>query len=92
MPEDKGIGIPPKSRRSLIKTAGQVAVTAPAISLLLSATNTSAMAQAISPYAASSAHILDDFTFGNTKEDIDALELGTNFNPNDGKAQQDDHV
>ncbi len=37
-------------------------------------------------------HILDDFTFGNTHEDIDAISLGSNFNPDDGKPQQDDHI
>jgi hypothetical protein len=35
---------------------------------------------------------LDDFTFGNTREDIDAIQLHSNFNPFDGKPQQDDHV
>jgi hypothetical protein len=36
-------------------------------------------------------HILDDFTFGKTREDIDAIQLHSNFNPFDGKPQQD-HV
>jgi hypothetical protein len=79
------------SRRQVVKTAGQVAVTAPAVALLLNATTKSAMAQ-ISPYQASSLHILDDFTFGNNEEDIDALGTGQNFNPNNGQLNLDDHV
>lgn len=79
------------SRRDLVKKSAQVAVTAPAVALLLNATTMQAFAQ-ISPYSASMLHILDDFTFGNTHEDIDAIELGSNFNPEDGKPQQDDHV
>lgn len=49
------------------------------------------MAQ-ITTYQASSAHILDDFTFGNDKEDIDAIALGSNFNPLNGTPQQDDKI
>jgi hypothetical protein len=86
------IEIPPKSRRAFVKTVGQVAVTAPAVGMLLNATSTSATAQVITPYAASSLHILDDFTFGNTHEDIDAREQGTNFNPTNAKPNLDDHV
>jgi hypothetical protein len=85
------IEIPPKSRRAFVKTVGQVAVTAPAVGLLL---NSSTMAQAAvpNPYA-SQLHILDDFTFGNTTEDIDALHtFQSNFNPNNATANQDDHV
>ena len=40
-------------------------------------------------------HILDDFTFGNTEEDIDAANFANttdNFNPLNGQANQDDHV
>jgi hypothetical protein len=87
----KAIEIPATSRRAFVKTAGQVAVTAPAVAVLLSATNSSLMAQTISPYAASSLHILDDFTTGNTHEDIDASAFG-NFNPVNGQLNQDDHV
>jgi hypothetical protein len=79
-----------KSRRAFVLTSAQVAVTAPAVAMLLSAS--SKPAHAISTYAASSLHILDDFTFGNTHEDIDAIALGSNFNGADGKKQQDDHV
>ena len=84
--------IPPKSRRAFVKTVGQVAVTAPAVGMLLNATNTTAMAQVITPYQATSLHILDDFTFGNTHEDVDALKQGTNFNPTNQKPSLDDHV
>jgi hypothetical protein len=79
------------SRRDLVKKSAQVAVTAPAVALLLNASTRQAFAQ-ISPYMASLKHILDDFTFGNTHEDIDAIALGSNFNPDDGAPQQDDHV
>ncbi len=78
-----------KSRRDFVKTSAQVAVTAPAVAMLLS--SRAAKAQ-ISNYGASQSHILDDFTFGNNREDIDAHALGSNFNPNNGKPQLDDHV
>ena len=78
------------SRRTFVKTAAQVAVTAPAVGLLLSATTKPAAAQ-ISGYEASQAHILDDFTFGNNEEDIDATAFG-NFNPLNGTTNMDDHV
>jgi hypothetical protein len=76
MSEDKKIETPEipageqKSRRAFVKTAAQVAVTAPAVGILLSASTKPAEAQ-ITAYAASQAHILDDFTFGNNEEDID---------------------
>lgn len=77
------------SRRTVVTTAAQVAVTAPAVALLLNATSKNAFAQ-ISPYApagaaAAARAILDDSTFGNNQEDIDA-------SPNHGVAIQDDHV
>ncbi len=78
-----------KSRRDFVKTSAQVAVTAPAVAMLLSSKPAKAQ---ISNYQASASHILDDFTFGNSEEDIDAIKEGSNFNPNDGKPQQDDHV
>jgi hypothetical protein len=81
----------PPSRRAVVTKAAQVAVTAPAVALLLNASAKSAFAQ-ITPYQASQNHILDDFTFGNNEEDIDAIELGSNFNPNNGTVNQDDHV
>ena len=59
-----------KSRREFVKTSAQVAVTAPAVAVLLSGVSKSSHAQ-ISPYQASMSHILDDFTFGNSEEDID---------------------
>ena len=80
-----------KSRRDFVKTSAQVAVTAPAVAVLLSGMSTQAQAS-ISRYAATASHILDDYTFGNEEEDVDAGELGSNFNFLDGKPQQDDHV
>jgi hypothetical protein len=79
------------SRRDLVKKSAQVAVTAPAVAMLLNASTKQAFAQ-ITPYQATSLHILDDFTFGNNREDIDAHTFGTNFNPNNGVANKDDHV
>ena len=81
----------PPSRRAVVTTAAQVAVTAPAVALLLNASAKSAFAQ-ISPYQASQNHILDDFTFGNNAEDIDAIAQQTNFNPIIGVPSQDDYV
>ncbi len=80
-----------KSRRDFVKTSAQVAVTAPAVAVLLSGVSTSAHAS-LTAYQASQSHILDDFTFGNNREDIDAIETGSNFNFEDGKPQMDDHV
>jgi hypothetical protein len=80
-----------KSRRDFVKTSAQVAVTAPAVAVLLSGMSTPAKAIP-SPYQATQSHILDDYTFGNEEEDIDAIETGSNFNFEDGKPQQDDHV
>ena len=77
-----------QSRRAFVKTAAQVAVTAPAVGLLLSATTMPAMAQ--TAYQASQNHILDDFTFGNNNEDVDSARFGSNFNPFNGVANQDD--
>jgi hypothetical protein len=81
----------PPSRRDVVTSAAKVAVTAPAVALLLNASTKSAFAQ-ISPYQATQNHILDDFTFGNNEEDIDAHNLGGNFNPLNNTANQDDHV
>jgi hypothetical protein len=78
----------PPSRRDVVTSAAKVAVTAPAVALLLNASSKSAFAQ-VTPYVN---HILDDFTFGNNEEDIDAHNIGSNFNPNNGKANQDDHI
>jgi len=57
----------------------------------LNASTKQAFAQ-ISPYSATIHHILDDFTFGNSEEDIDAIKTGSNFNGLNGTPQQDDHV
>jgi len=59
-----------KTRRAFVSTAAQVAVTAPAVGLLLSASTTPAGA-VLPTYVAVQNHVLDDFTFGNTDEDID---------------------
>ena len=59
-----------ESRRAFVKTAAQVAVTAPAVGILLSASTKPAEA-AVTAYQATAQHILDDFTFGNNEEDID---------------------
>jgi len=61
------------------------------VALLLNASTKSAFAQ-ITPYGASHLHILDDFTFGNNEEDIDAINQGSNFNPINGVSNQDDHL
>jgi hypothetical protein len=59
-----------KTRRTALKNVAQVAVTAPAVSLLLDA-NTKAVAQAIvSVSTAKHNHALDDFTYGNSHEDL----------------------
>jgi hypothetical protein len=78
-----------KTRRAFVKTAAQVAVTAPAVSILLGAKPAAAQ---ISPYQASHNHILDDFTFGNNEEDIDGASgrLGSNFSNWNGTNNQDD--
>lgn len=59
-----------KSRREFVKTSAQVAVTAPAVAMLLSSKPAHAQ---INPYNASVSHILDDFTFGSNEEDVDAI-------------------
>jgi hypothetical protein len=85
-----------KSRRDFVRTSARVAVTAPAVSLLLSASGKPAWATLACYTAAGGVGcpppFLDDFTFGNTNEDIDAIALGSNFNFYDSKPQQDDHV
>ena len=90
MSEDNKIDNTGKTRRVFVTKAAQVAVTAPAASILLASVKPAA-AQ-ISVYQAQQQHILDDFTFGNNEEDIDALELGSNFNPINGQANLDDVV
>ena len=80
-----------KGRRAFVKTSAAVAVTAPAVAMLLTASTKSASA-APSNYNATLSHILDDFTFGNDHEDIDAIRSGSNTNPLIGVPTQDDHV
>jgi len=84
---ESAIGIQ-KTRRAFVRTAAQVAVTAPAVGLLLSATTKPAAAQ--TAYQASQLHILDDFTNGNTHEDVDAINCQSNTNCFNGGPTQDD--
>jgi len=86
-----------KTRRAFVRTAAQVAVTAPAVGLLLSAP-TKAQA-AIGIGSATAHHILDDYTFGNNEEDVDAFTCGgfpkatpDNLNCATGAPAVDDHV
>jgi hypothetical protein len=80
------------SRRDLVKKSAQVAVTAPAVAMLLNASTKQAFAQ-VNPYQASNLHILDDFTFGNTHEDVDALATHSNFGAGfNNLPLLDDHV
>ena len=85
------VQLTPPSRRAVVTKAAQVAVTAPAVALLLNASAKSAFAQ-ITPYRMGQLHILDDSAFGNGEEEIDAIELGSNFNTYNGTTNQDDHV
>jgi 3-deoxy-D-manno-octulosonic acid (KDO) 8-phosphate synthase len=87
--ENEKIDAAGAGRRAFVTTSAKVAVTAPAAAMLLSASMKPASAQ--SANYASSLHILDDFTFGNDVEDIDAHSVG-NINPGTGQPQQDDHV
>src|SRR5258707_6978962 len=67
-----------KTRRAFVKTAAQVAVTAPAVGLFLSAATKAAAGQ-ISAHQAAQEHILDDFTFGKTHQEVEAAPTGTKF-------------
>ena len=81
------------TRRTILKSASQVAITAPAVAVLLD--SNLALAQAVNPYEASASHILDDFTFGNNEEDVDALNGrsgGGNFSNWNHSPVADDHV
>ena len=89
--EDNTRGTAITSRRDLVKKSAQVAVTAPAVAMLLNASTKQAFAQ-ISAYQATNLHILDDFTFGNNAEDVDALNLHSNFSNFNHTAVLDDHV
>lgn len=80
----------PPSRREVVTKAAQVAVTAPAVAVLLNASARNAFAQ-LSPYQSTLNHVLDDFLSGNNHEDIDAISLGSNAAGTSGFAQ-DDHI
>ena len=88
MAEETSIG--QKTRRAFVKTAAQVAVTAPAVYLLLSAAAKPAAAQGCVYLPRCGPPTLDDFTFGNTQEDFDAIASQSNTNPITGAPQQDD--
>jgi hypothetical protein len=59
-----------KTRRTALKNVAQVAVAAPAVSLLLDSNTKAALAQPVSVSVATLNHALDDFTYGNSHEDI----------------------
>jgi hypothetical protein len=69
---------PNETRRTFVRTAAQVAVTTPAVALLLNAATIPASA-ASCPYGDQvvACKILDDFTYGNDQEDIDAKQGNT---------------
>ena len=60
-------------------------MTAPAVALLLNATSKSAFAQIRRIGSATSRPILDDFTFGNNEEDIDATNSAATSIPTTGQ-------
>ncbi|MGE3781712.1 MAG: hypothetical protein AB7H71_03085 [Alphaproteobacteria bacterium] len=78
------------SRRAAVTIAAGVAVTAPAVTLLLNAASKNAFAQA-SDYTVPQSHMLDDSTFGNEEVDIDGAIFG-NSNLTHGVRNQDDQL
>jgi len=56
------------NRREFVTNAAKVAVTAPAVALLLSASVKPA--SAATAYEAAASHFLDDFTYGNNRDDF----------------------
>ena len=58
-------------RRKFVKGVGQIAVTVPAVSILLGGTKVANAQANIGFYQAQQLHALDDFTYGNNDEDID---------------------
>jgi hypothetical protein len=84
------------TRRTFVKTASQVAVTGPAVSLLLAASTKNTAAQL--PYLCPAApvqgqdcdlnRVLDNVSFGT--EDVDAINLASNFNPFNATNNLDD--
>lgn len=65
-----------KTRRAIVTSAAQVAVTAPAVGLLLSASALPAAAQT-RPYAVSQDPSADDFHTTGTEDDGDGAATGT---------------
>ena len=59
-----------KTRRAALKKTIQVAVSAPAVAMLLDAQTKANAAANISLSAATQAHALDDFTYGNNNDDF----------------------
>jgi hypothetical protein len=77
----------PKNRREVIRTAAQVAVTAPAVFILLNATAKNAFAQ-IATYSRPTVPV-NDATFSPGREEEPPP---TNFTGLNGGSNQDDHV
>jgi hypothetical protein len=65
-----------KTRRAIVTSAAQVAVTAPAVGLLLSASSMPAAAQS-RPYGESQDPSVDDFHTTGSEDDGDGLATGT---------------
>jgi hypothetical protein len=81
-----------KTRRDFVKTSAQVAVTAPAVAMLLNATTKPAQAQTVNYNEALASHILDDYTYGNDREDNDEKVNGSNESNIHPGANLDDHT
>ncbi len=75
MSEETKVGMAQKTRRAVVTTAAQVAVTAPAVGLILSATTQPAAAALYGSKNTHTAH--DDPNFN---EDVDAIHLSSNTN------------
>ncbi|MEO8300170.1 MAG: hypothetical protein ABI608_00175 [Rhizomicrobium sp.] len=86
----EGIVTEQKTRRSAIKTAAQVAVTAPAVGLLLSASTKAAGAQVLTyannftgddTYASDAVTGVDSFSLGGTADDLVGKQDDTGMTP-----------
>jgi len=85
------------SRRAFVKTAAQVAMTGPAVNILVVSTAKAShiplLLYAVCCLPGDNCHfILDDFTFGNNEEEIDGASgrTGGNFSNWNGTNNQDD--
>ena len=81
---DEAVTSVQKTRRAVVTTAAQVALTAPAVGLLLSATTQPAAAAL---YGTVTGNAADDPNFN---EDVDAIELQSNTNIFNGEPMVDD--